>query len=848
MSQIKHLPIDDILPQVISDLTGTDSGALVLIAAPGAGKTTRVPPAILDSGLAGEGQVIVLQPRRVAARAAASRISEERGTRLGEEIGYQVRHESKFSGRTRILVCTEGVFLRRLQKDPMLEKVAVVIFDEFHERSLDSDLALALVRQVHNELRPNLKIIVMSATLDAEPVSRYLANCPVVQSPGRAYPVTIEYLQSPANPTALEQAVCDGVRRMIDTTDGHVLAFLPGAGEIRRTQELLEPVADREDLLLLPLYGDMPLEEQHRVLAETVKRKIVLATNIAETSLTIDGVTSVVDSGMARVNRLDPRLGLNRLALERISQASADQRAGRAGRTTSGSCLRLWTEREHRSIAAFTSAEIERVDLSECLLQLYAWGESNPQSFPWFEAPPLASLNRALELLDRLDALQNGKLTDLGGKMALLPLQPRLARMLIEGAQSGHIKDAALCAALLAERDPLKRSSERTGAAHKSESDVLDRIWALREYEERGYKHSFVGELMVNQAKQILRAAEQLTRLVNQSDTACSDNAESGADEAVMRALMLAFVDRICKRREPGGKTAIMVGGRGVKLANECAVTDAELFVAVELVETGQSDASVRQASAIDKSWLPKSHLASSTDVLYDNVRQKVVAFKRTRFCDLIIDEAISAIPDDVDAGEVLAQALSATGVDLLPLIDEQTTQYLARINFLRENMPELELPQLSSEPWRDLLPLWCIGSSSLAELKSRSFLSILHSQLTREQLSAIASEAPEHILVPSGNQIKLLYEACKPPVLAVRIQELFGMQATPKIAGSRKAVLLHLLAPNYRVQQITDDLASFWKNTYSDVKKDLKARYPKHSWPDNPLVAQAESRPKKRL
>ncbi len=844
---IKHLPIDDVLPQVISDLTSTDSGALVLIAAPGAGKTTRVPPAILDSGLAGAGQIIVLQPRRVAARAAASRMSDERGTRLGDETGYQVRHESKFSGPTRILVCTEGVFLRRLQKDPMLEKLTVIIFDEFHERSLDSDLALALVRQVRNELRPDLKIIVMSATLDAEPVSRYLANCPIVQSPGRTYPVTIEYLQSPANPAALEQAVCDGVKHMIDTTDGHILAFLPGVGEIRRTQELLESTADREDFLLLPLYGDMPLEEQHRVLGESGKRKVVLATNIAETSLTIDGITAVVDSGMARVNRLDARLGLNRLGLERISQASADQRAGRAGRTTSGSCLRLWTEREHRSIAAFTSPEIERVDLSECLLQLYAWGESNPQSFSWFEAPPIASLNRALELLDRLDALENGKLTALGGKMALLPLQPRLARMLIEGARSGHIKDAALCAALLAERDPLKRSIEKTGAAHKSESDVLDRIWALREYEERGYKHSFVGELVVNQAKQILRAAGKLTRLVSESDTSGSDTTVSGADEAVMRALMLAFVDRICKRRESGGKTAIMVGGRGVKLSNECAVTDAEFFVAVELIETGQSDATVRQASAIDKSWLPKSHLTSTTDVFYDSVREKVVALKRTRFCDLVIDEAPSAIPDDVDGGEVLAQALSAGGVDLVALIDEQTTQYLARINFLRENLPELELPLFSNEPWRDLLSVWCMGSISLAELKARSFLSILQSQLNREQSSAIETEAPEHIVVPSGNQIKLLYESGKPPVLAVRIQELFGLAATPKIAKSRRSLLLHLLAPNYRVQQVTDDLASFWKNTYSEVKKEMKARYPKHSWPDNPLIAQAESRPRKR-
>ncbi len=849
------------MPQVISDLTSSESGALVLIAAPGAGKTTRVPPAILDSGLAdlagGAGQIVVLQPRRVAARAAASRMSDERGTKIGEEIGYQVRHESRASARTRILVCTEGVFLRRLQKDPLLEKIAVVIFDEFHERSLDSDLALALVRQVRNELRSDLKIIVMSATLDAEPVSHYLANCPVVNSPGRTYPVNIEYLQSSPNPSNLEQTVCDGVKRMISHSDGHILAFLPGVGEIRRTQELLEATAARDDLLLLPLYGDLPLEEQHRVLSESSKRKVVLATNIAETSLTIDGVTAVVDSGMARVNRLDARLGLNRLALERISQASADQRAGRAGRTTSGSCLRLWTEREHRNIAAFTSPEIERVDLSECVLQLFAWGENDPKAFSWFEQPPEGSLNRSLELLERLDALANGKLTPLGGKMALLPLQPRLARLLLTGAELGRLKDAALCAALLAERDPLKRSTENKGAAHKSESDVLDRIWALKEFADSGHRHSFVGELMVNQAKQILRAAEQLTRLVSDSGTAGSDKQLSDtsgnktsakADEAVMQALMLAFVDRICRRRETGGRTAIMVGGRGVRLSNDSAVTEAEFFVAVELAETGQSEATVRQASAIEKSWLPKSHLSTSTDVFYDTVREKVLALKRTRFCDLVIEETVSAMPEGVDTGEVLAQGLIATGADLATLVDEQTFQYLARINYLRENLPELNLPEFSSEPWRDLLSQWCAGSSSLAELKACSFLSILQSQLDHQQLSTIDSEAPERLLVPSGNLIKIHYESGKQPVLAVRIQELFGMAATPKIARSRQSVLLHLLAPNYRVQQITDDLASFWKNTYGDVKKDLKARYPKHSWPDNPLIAQAESRPKRRI
>lgn len=843
-----QLPIDEIMPAITGGLA---EGALVLVAAPGAGKTTRVPPAILDAGLAGKGQIVVLQPRRVAARAAATRISDERGTRLGDEIGYQVRHESKMSARTRILVCTEGVFLRRLQKDPLLENVSVVVFDEFHERSLDSDLALALVKQVRDELRPDLKILVMSATLDAEPVSRYLGDCSVVHSPGRTYPVDVSYLAASPVGTAIEQTVADGIKKMSASSDGHILAFLPGVGEIRKTKDLLEGYAEQNNLALLPLYGDMPLEEQQRVLSVNAsrpnERKVVLATNIAETSLTIDGVTAVVDSGLARVNRLDTRLGLNSLVLERISKASADQRAGRAGRTAPGSCLRLWSEREHKSIAEFNSPEIERVDLSECVLQLLAWGEKDLQSFAWFEAPAAMSLSRAVDLLERLDATRNGSITDLGKRMAALPLQPRLARLLLEGAALGHLKATAICAALLSERDPIKRTTDRSGAAHKSESDVLDRIWALQEFAERGHKHSFIGELMVNPTRQILRAADQLVKLVSNIIPADKPATPVSEDEAVSRSLTVAFVDRICRRREPGGKTAIMVGGRGVRLAPECAVVESELFVAVELIETGQSDATVRQASAIQKSWLPKSQLNTSIEVVYDNKREKVVAFNRTRFCDIVIEESIAAIPATVDTGEILASGLLAAKIDLASLVDEDANQFMARVACLREHMPELDLPMLSVEHWSEILPQWCMGLTSLAELKSRSLVSVLQSQLTYDQLATIDREAPEKIAVPSGNAIKLNYEIGKPPVLAVRIQEIFGMTETPSVARSRVPVLLHLLAPNYRVQQVTPDLASFWKNTYIEVKKDLKARYPKHSWPDDPLKAQAESRPKRK-
>ncbi|MDQ5964656.1 MAG: ATP-dependent helicase HrpB [Cyanobacteriota bacterium erpe_2018_sw_39hr_WHONDRS-SW48-000098_B_bin.30] len=851
---LKPLPIDAVIPDALQRLQ--DHGALVLIAAPGAGKTTRIPPAVLDANLANlasgqPGQIVVLQPRRVAARSAAARISDERGTKLGQEIGYMVRHERLCSRDTRILVCTQGVFLRRLQDDPMLEQVSCVVFDEFHERTLDSDLALALVRQVRSALRPDLKIIVMSATLDATPVSKYLGDCPIIESAGRSYPVAIEHIATPVK-KRIEESVAEAVKQMAHESTGHVLAFLPGLNEILRTQELLKTYAEDEQIALMPLHGEMPLESQQRVLTDKSSRKIILATNVAETSITIDGVTAVVDSGMSRINSFDRQLGLNRLNLARISRAAADQRAGRAGRTSSGKCLRLWTANEHLGLSEHTEPEITRVELSECVLQLLDWGESDLTAFGWFEAPTASALAHALALLERLGAIHHGLLTPQGKRMARMPLQPRLARLIIEGESLGQLRRATLCAALLSERDPIRRPPESLTAQHKSASDVLDRVWALEDYAASGQKHSIVGEINIGGARRIIQTSDQLFKQVVQSGEHKSGQDKSTtthdtiADDAVRRMLLAAFPDRVCRRRQPASRQALMVGGRGVRLTDQSAVSDGELFIAVELVELGKSEASVRQASTIDKSWLPTELLGTTIDAFYDSSKQKVMTMKRTRFADLIIDETVAALPPEMDAGTILAQAL-ASSADLEALVDDDARQYLARIACLQDKMPELGLPQFSATPWVDLLDDWCMGCSSLAELKAQSFLAVIQAKLTHQQRSEIEREAPERMPVPSGNQIKLTYEAGKAPVLAVRIQELFGMIDTPKIARNRQPVLVHLLAPNYRVQQITPDLASFWKNTYPEVKKDLKARYPKHSWPDDPLIAQAERGPKRK-
>ena len=842
------LPIDDVLEKLLAELRTL--GAVVLKAPPGAGKTTRVPPAVLDAGLANlengkPGRIVLLQPRRVAARASAARIAEERGGEVGEEIGYQVRFERRASARTRILVCTEGVFLRQLQNDPFLDGIAAVVFDEFHERSLDSDLALAMVRRVREEVRPDLRVVVMSATLAAAPIARYLDGCPTVESLGRTFPVDVEYLRLPSN-DSIERLACEGVRRALTKTRGDLLVFLPGVGEINRVQDDLAGDAEAGGFALLPLYGDMPLEDQQRVLRPLARRKVVLATNVAETSLTIDGVTGVVDSGWARVNQYDAQLGLNRLDTVRISRASAEQRAGRAGRTAPGVCFRLWTEREQHSLRDFERPEIERVDLSEALLQLLAWGEADVRAFPWYESPPSAAVEQALALLDAIDATHEGKVTELGQAIAKLPLQPRLARLLLEGSRLGAGDRAALAAAMLAERDPFRRRGPRFKAEHHTDSDTLDRLAAVEAFERSNRRDSQVGELLVGPARQMLRARDQLLRSLD--DRAAKSNVD--ADEAVLRALAVAFPDRICKRREPKGRRGVMVGGRGVRLADESAVADAELFVAVELTESGQSETLVRQASLVERSWLPQTHLTTAVEVAFDAAREKVMGVRRTKFLDLVLDETPAAIPRDVDTGPILAAAV-AERFDPTLFIDDDARRYLARLRCLREWLPQLDWPDFGSPTdntiWREILPEWCAGLTSTADLRAHSPIPVLQARLNSQQLAAVERDAPERVAVPSGSRITLEYEVGKPPILAVRIQELFGLKETPRVGGGRIPVLLHLLAPNYRVQQITPDLASFWKNTYGEVKKELKRRYPKHAWPDDPTVAQAIAGPVKR-
>jgi ATP-dependent helicase HrpB len=851
------LPIDEVLPDLLDALRGHSS--VVLQAPTGAGKTTRVPPALLDAGFAGSGRVVMLEPRRLAARAAARRIASERGTDLGGEVGYQVRFDSRCSPRTRILAVTPGILLRLLQDDPFLESTSIVIFDEFHERGLEADLALGVVRLVQQTVRPELRIIVMSATLQVERVATYLGGCPIFTSEGRLHRVEIKYEARPPH-ESLPVTTANAVRRLLNRSDGDMLVFLPGMGEIRQTERELETLAEERNLAVLPLHGDLPLEQQDVALLPQKRRKVVLATNVAETSVTVEGIAGVVDTGLARLLTFDPAVGLDRLEVKPISKASAEQRAGRAGRTQPGVCIRLWSEVAHRSRPEHTDPEIRRVDLAGAMLHLLSLGEKHPEAFPWLDPPAATTVKSALELLRILGATDAHGLTNLGRQMARLPVHPRLARLLIEGQALGCPERAALAAALLGERDPFPRGFASPSAAH-SESDVADRVEALEEFERTGKEETPLGTLNRNGARFILRARDQLLKLLGfvgrvessrpaidppNAKAVLEDSTRPTNQDGLLRALFTAFPDRLARRRNPGGSRGIMVGGRGVKLMPSSRVAEPELFVCVD-VDAGETEALVRVASAVRREWLPPERLRETTSVEFNPHSEKIEARRTVHFEDLLLDSTSVLLPDPESTARVLAEAAAERFERVRPASDSATGQYFTRLRCLRDWMPELGLPKFDDAEMRELLSWLCAGCQSFEELRKADWLGAIQSRLTFLQRQAVEREAPERLEVPSGSAIALAYEEGRPPVLAVRIQEMFGLTDTPRIAGSRVKVLLHLLAPNFRPQQVTDDLASFWANTYPAVRKELRARYPKHSWPEDPLAAPAQRGPKRR-
>lgn len=843
MSDVRpDLPVAEHLPRIVEASRG---GAVVVTAPPGSGKTTLIPAAVLDD-LPDRGQVLLLQPRRLAARAVAGQIARLRGVRLGGEVGYVVRFDSRVGPQTRLVVETTGVTLRRLDDDMTLDGVSAVVLDEFHERSIEIDLVLGLLVRLR-ELRPRLRVVVMSATLDPGPVARMLGGCPVIDVPGRLFPVDVRYERA-GNRDELDALVRRRVTDALQMTAGHVLVFLPGVGEIGRCERALADVCRAGGHDLVPLFGDLPPERQDAALADTGRRRIVLATNVAETSLTIPGVTAVVDAGLVRRLAVDAATGLPRLELCPVSRASADQRAGRAGRTAAGVCFRLWDEAGHHRREAADPPEVLRGDLAEPILRLAALGEpvasdaANP--FAWLDPPPPEALARARDTLARLGALDPaGRVTPLGREIVRLPAHPRLARLLVAGAATGVLREAAVAAALLSDRDPF-RQAERSGGGprdreiRRSRSDLVDRVLAIQALHAGASPEQLEPRPHPHAARGVFAAADQLTRLVESPRAA-----RAGApDVALARALLAAFPDRLVRLRPGSRDRGTMVGGRGVRLDPASRVRDEPLFLALDVDDSG-SEVRVRLASAVERSWLDDApgNLLQRDEMLFAPARRQVEARRRTLWLDLVIDEAPIPIGDAAQAATLLAVEARRELGRWLPPADSAAGSLLARARWLASALPELGLPALDEEMLGGMLEAVCQGLRGLDEIPSADWWTPIVGVLGAARITEIERLAPARIEV-AGRSRPLLYETdaaapCRPPVLAVRIQELFGVRETPRVAGGRVRVLVHLLGPNMRPQQVTDDLASFWATTYPVVRKELRRRYPKHAWPDDPLA-----------
>ncbi len=850
---MQPLPIDAYLPDIAQSVV--QHSITLIDAPPGSGKTTRVAPHLMRSLAPGK-KIYLLQPRRLAARSVATRIAQENGERLGDAIGYSVRFEQQVSRDTQLIVATEGILVRRLQDDVAISDISLVLLDEFHERSLDADLLLAMLRRVQQTLREDLRLVIMSATLDATAMRAGLGDVPIIQVPSRQFPVTIRY-RPPSPQVPIVDHVAETLVDIVGQRPDDTLVFLPGAGEIHRCIDLLKKSRLDRDFDLLPLYGAMPIEEQMRAIETGPRQRIVLATNVAETSLTIPGIKTVVDSGLARVLRFSPDVGLDRLVLESICSASATQRAGRAGRVAPGVCFRMWSEASDRARAAFLDPEIRRVDLSGAILQLVAWGESPAADFPWLESPRIDSVDSSMRLLERLDAMEFGKITDVGSRMARLPLHPRLARIAIEAAGRGCLDAACVVAAMLADRDPFDRrdSRPRTGGANiptyaprRWDSDCAERLAAIDEFMRTGNDQTVFGTLLRNPLRGIIQSAEQIRRLCgplidrSESKSHASDEHEQVASEALLRSLLAGFPDRLAKRRAHGRTQGIMVGGKGIALGPQSGVMDPEFFLCID-VEQKPGDALVRQASRIDLEWLQGSNRMEREELFFHPTQKQVVARRRSLWIDLILNETPCAISDESQCQEVLYAAVQSHWEQTFPSEDPAIGAWIQRVRCLRQWMPELELPAYDEARLREVAYELCRGKRSLEQVRTGPWLDWLSAPLTPQQRAALEREVPAKIEVPSGSWIKIDYEEDKPPVLAVKIQEVFSWRQTPRIAGGRVPLLLHLLAPNQRPQQITDDLASFWRTGYAEVKKELKRRYPKHSWPEDPLSAQATRR-----
>ncbi len=813
------LPIDDALPRLTAALRANN--AAVLVASPGAGKTTRVPLVLLDEPWAKDKKILLLEPRRLAARAAAGRMASTIGEQVGDTVGLRVRFGSKISKRTRIEVITEGVFTRLILDDPSLEGIAAVLFDEFHERSLDADLGLALARDVQLALREDLKILVMSATLDGARVAALLGDAPVVASEGRAFAVETRYLgRDPRAP--IERQVADAGARALRAEAGSLLVFLPGAAEIRRTETQLKERIDDPSVDVVTLYGALDGREQDRAISPPPpgRRKVVLATSIAETSLTIEGVRVVIDSGLARVPRYEPDVGLTRLETVRVSRAAADQRRGRAGRTEPGVCYRLWDEPQTGSLDPYARPEILSADLSSFVLDLAQWGATDPGKLAFLDPPPMPALNEAKALLSELGAIDaNGRITAEGRKLRALPLPPRLARMVVDAGAEGAGEQAAAIAAVLTER-----------GLGGDDADLRHRLDQFRR----------------DRSRRAEDARAMAKRWVDTLEAVGKD------DEASPGSLLaLAYPDRIARNRDSGGGAFLLASGRGGAVDKTSALAREPFLAVAEL--TGAAAASrIVLAAPITLAEIETRFAGKIEDrdtVTFDAASASLRARRSRRLGALVLAEQIKQVTPGADTAEIFAQGIIDLGLDKLPW-GKPALQFRNRVTFLRRSEGE-EWPDLSTEglarnasEWLEPLSLDKTARNELSAGALSDAVTALVPWALRRRIEA---EAPTHFTAPSGSVVPIDYEAEQGPTVSIRVQELFGLARHPAIAGGRVPLVLELLSPAHRPVQVTRDLPGFWRGSYADVKSEMRGRYPRHPWPDDPLTAPATRRAKRR-
>lgn len=835
------LPIDALKKDLLAAVA--KSRRVILQAPTGSGKSTRIPQFLLEAEEGNEGEIVVLQPRRLPARMLAARVASERGCRVGEEVGYQIRFDKAVSKKTRIRFVTEGILLREIMGNPRLNGIRAILFDEFHERHLYTDLTLGRTLQIQKELRPDLLLLVMSATLDGDAVQTYLAPCERLDADGRMYPVEIEYLErTPGDDYPIWETAAEAVEKAWKKTDGNVLIFMPGRYEIQKTiQEINYRMGNTA--LVFPLHGELPPHDQDMAVNPSEGRKIIVSTNVAETSLTIPGITMVVDGGLARIARHDPRRGINTLYVEKISHASADQRAGRAGRTAPGICLRLWTKRDHEQRPQNETPEILRVDLCETLLYLKMSGIDGVENFPWITPPDPIAIQHALQVLTDLDALdtENAAITEVGREMTTFPVHPRYARMMIAARKYGCVRAAAFAAAIVQSRNLLlgrvdgRVKQLREDLFEGAPSDFARLSRAFRYAERNGFRVEACRKLGVHAdtARQIQRAHQEFIRLGDEGDA----GTEATTDDGLAKCVLAAFGDNVAIRRDRGTLSCDIVHGRRGILEKDSAAADSLLFVAAEIGEIEHSGGELRVrlslATPLEKAWLGDvhpDHLHEQVRYEYDAVQRRVTVKTETLFRDLAIESSSRDAKPSAEASACLAKEAASGSIEL-PEWNEAVTDWISRVNWLARNFPDYGISPIGDTEHELLLSQLCEGAVTAREVRTRSVLPAIKSWLSSPQHSLLESMAPERLMLPGGRKARIRYPENGDPIVSARIQDFYGVEGTLTLGKGQSSLIIEILGPNNRPLQTTSDLRTFWKETYPKLKPELQRKYPRHEW-----------------